>query len=292
MGETIVDGKDGEGARLTEAEVNAYRRDGFCSPLDVYTEIEARNLRAELERVESEIKDDPERVRAFQKRPTWLVPFIDEIVRNPKITGRVASILGPDVMVYNAAFFIKDAETDHFVSWHQDLHYWGFNADDEVTAWLALSPSTPESGCMRFVPGSHKKAVEHVDTFHRDNMLTRGQELAAEVDDSEACNVVLKPGQMSIHHGRLFHASGPNASADRRIGLAIRYITPAMQQVNGERLGATLVCGEDRYDHFEPVPPPQGEFHIDDLERWRRLMALDQEVKYRGAKQGPAPIQR
>ncbi|MEQ8195617.1 MAG: phytanoyl-CoA dioxygenase family protein, partial [Rhodospirillales bacterium] len=199
--------------------------------------------------------------------------------------GRVASILGPDVMVYNAAFFIKEANTGHFVSWHQDLHYWGFDADDEVTAWLAFTPSTPESGCMRFVPGSHQRVVEHVDTFDENNMLTRGQELAIKVDEKDVVDVVLKPGQMSLHHGRMCHGSGANASADRRIGLAIRYITPAMKQLNGERFGATLVRGEDRYHHFELVPAPQGELHPDDLERWRRLMALDHSVKYRGAAQ-------
>ncbi|MEX2451514.1 MAG: phytanoyl-CoA dioxygenase family protein [Rhodospirillales bacterium] len=284
----MLDNDDTSGTSLTDAEAEGYRRDGFCSPLDVYTEEEAGELRAQLERIEKKIKDDPELVRAVQKRPTWLLPFADEIVRNPRITGRVASVLGPDVMVYNAAFFIKEANTGHFVSWHQDLHYWGFNADDEVTAWLALTPSTPESGCMRFVPGSHKRVVEHVDTFDENNMLTRGQELAIKVDDKDACDVVLRPGQMSMHHGRMCHGSGANTSADRRIGLAIRYITPAMHQVTGERFGATLVRGEDRYNHFELVPPPQGELHPDDLERWRRLMALDHAVKYRGAAQGPA----
>ena len=284
----MLDHNDISETSLTDAEVEGYWRDGFSTPLDVYSEENASKLSDQLERIENQIKDEPELVSAVQKRPTWVLPFADEIVRNPKITGRVASILGPDVMVYIAAFFIKEANSDHFVSWHQDLHYWGFNADDEVTAWLALSPSTPENGCMRFVPGSHKQVVEHVDTFHKKNMLTRGQELATQVDENDACDVVLKAGQMSLHHGRMVHGSSPNTSSDRRVGLAIRYITPAMHQVAGERFGATLVRGEDRYNHFEMLPPPQGELHPDDLERWRRLMALDNAVKYRGAAQGAA----
>jgi non-heme Fe2+,alpha-ketoglutarate-dependent halogenase len=282
----MLDHNDISGTNLTDAEVEGYWRDGFSTPLNVYSEKEASTVRAQLERIETQIMDEPELVRAVQKRPTWLLPFADEIARNPKITSRMASLLGPDVMVYNAAFFIKEANSGQFVSWHQDLHYWGFNADDEVTAWLALSPSTPESGCMRFVPGSHKQIVEHVDTFHKENMLTRGQELAIQVDDNDACEVVLKAGQMSMHHGRMFHCSSANTSPDRRIGLAIRYITPAMHQVTGERFGATLVRGEDRYNHFEMVPPPEGELHPDDLDRWRRLMALDNGVKYLGATRG------
>ena len=120
------------------------------------------------------------------------------------------------------------------MTWHQDLTYWGLDDMDEVTAWVALSPSTTESGCMRFVPGSHKRSlVEHVDTFADDNLLTRGQEIAVDVDESAAADVELRPGQASLHHGHLFHSSGPNTTPDRRIGAAIRYITPSMQQRGG-----------------------------------------------------------
>ncbi len=130
---------------------------------------------------------------------------------------------------------------------------------DAVTAWVALSPATRESGCMRFVAGSHlREIVEHRDTFSAKNMLSRGQEIAVAVDDSEAVDVLLEPGQMSLHHGRTFHASHANRSSDRRIGLAIRYIAPSMKQTGERRTVAVLVRGEDRYGHFELAPPPSG----------------------------------
>lgn len=271
--------------RLNDGQAAAYKRDGYLFPIDIYSESEAADLRRQLEEIEDVVKDNPDQSRAVQKRPAWVLPFIDRIVRDPRIVGAVASVLGPNVLVYNAAFFIKEPHTPNFVSWHQDLHYWGFNKLDEVTAWLALSPATTASGCMQFVPGSHERDVEHRDTFSADNMLTRGQELAVEVDPGDTVDVELKPGQISLHHGRMFHSSGPNHSADRRIGLAIRYITPEMCQVGGERLGATLACGEDTHGHYEHVPAPKGILNQEDMERYRRLMALDHSIKFRGAAQ-------
>ena len=96
-----------------------------------------------------------------------------------------------------------------------------------VTAWVALSPSTPESGCMRVVPGTHKReVVPHQDTFGAQNMLSRGQEIAVEVDEDHAVDLVLQPGQMSLHHVKIFHGSRQNRAKDRRLGFAIRYLPP------------------------------------------------------------------
>ncbi len=66
--------------------------------------------------------------------------------------------------------------------------------------------------------------IPHRDTFAQDNLLTRGQEIMVEVDESGAVPLVLRPGEMSLHHVRLVHGSPPNPSGDRRIGFAIRYV--------------------------------------------------------------------
>ena len=137
---------------------------------------------------------------------------------------------------------------------------------------------------MRFVAGSHlRKIVEHRDTFSAKNMLSRGQEIAVEVDESEAVDVLLGPGQMSLHHGRTFHASHANRSNDRRIGMAIRYIAPSMQQTGGRRTVAVLVQGEDRYGHFELAPPPSGTLAPADMALLERAAALQHAILYEGA---------
>ena len=128
---------------------------------------------------------------------------------------------------------------------------------------------------MRFVPGSHKtQIVPHNDTFADDNLLSRGQEIAVEVDEKDAVLAALEAGQASMHHGHLFHASGPNRTTDRRIGSAIRYIKPSMKQHSGDRPLVSLVAGEDRFGHFSVAGPPLGRLLEEDFERCRIDKAL------------------
>ena len=116
----------------------------------------------------------------------------------------------------------KEARNPSYVSWHQDLTYWGLDCDDLVTVWVALSPASEESGCMRVLPGSHRQELlPHEDIYDPDNMLTRGQEISIHVDEQAAVAMALEAGQMSLHNVRLAHASGPNRSGDRRIGVSL-----------------------------------------------------------------------
>ncbi len=240
------------------AIVARYERDGFVFPIDVMTQAEAADYRHQLEMLEAEDSDAFPVKRCLRRYPNLVLPFVDEISRRPEVTDAIAEILGPDLLVLDSPFFIKEPNTSSFVSWHQDLHYWGLEGEEEVTAWIALSAATPQSGCMKFVAGSHTRQVEHRDTFKEENLLTRGQEIAVEVDDSDAVEGMLKAGQMSLHHGRVFHGSHPNRSSDRRIGIAIRYISTRMTQAPGGNMAAMLVRGEDKYGHFGQCRPPTG----------------------------------
>ena len=98
--------------------------------------------------------------------------------------------------------------------------------------------------------------LPHVDTFHRDNLLSRGQEIAVEVDEKQAVDLLLTPGEFSLHHIKLVHGSAPNRSADRRIGYALRYIPTHVRQTK-VRDSAMLVRGVDTYHHFDPEPRPR-----------------------------------
>jgi ectoine hydroxylase-related dioxygenase (phytanoyl-CoA dioxygenase family) len=215
----------------------------------------------------------------------YLLPFVDEITRLPAVLDPVKRILGADVLVWNAGFFTKEPKTRDFISWHQDLTYWGLSDSHEVTAWVALSASTVESGCVKFVAGSHlQDIVEHRDTFEKNNLLSRGQELAVEVNENDATNVELQPGEMSLHHGKVFHGSNPNRSDDRRIGLAIRYISPDMRQTVEEKTTAKLVAGADRHGHFRLVDKPRGEVDPKDLASVRENIRVQQQFLFAGAR--------
>ena len=258
-----------------------YHRDGYVFPIRVFSEDQATAYRARLEEAEAIAKDIGDDGGLFREYANIGLDFVGEMITSPVITDPVAEILGEDLLALGCSFFIKEPNTRAYVSWHQDLHYWGLEADDEITAWVALSPATRASGCMRFVPGSHTEIVAHQDTFHADNLLTRGQEIAVEVDEEDAVAVELAPGEMSIHHGRLFHASDPNTTDDRRIGLAIRYIPTRMTQIGGADMCVTLCRGEDRYGHFELAPSGTGLLTPEDVARHREISERRRKVLYR-----------
>ena len=178
-------------ASLSSEAVEAYRRDGFLFPVPVMSEDSARGFRARLESLEaqhngaSETADRRPLNDYFRQNVHYVSTLANELCRMPSILDAVESILGPDLLVWSVEFIIKEPHTKRVISWHQDLTYWGLGeTDHEVTAWLALSPATRQSGCMQFVAGSHKNAiVPHNDTYDDDNLLSRGQEIAVDVDE-------------------------------------------------------------------------------------------------------------
>ncbi|MGH9447351.1 MAG: phytanoyl-CoA dioxygenase family protein, partial [Terriglobia bacterium] len=128
------------------------------------------------------------------------------------------------------------------------------------------------------IPGSHKgPLLPQVETYARDNALSRGQEIAVKVDESRAVDLVLEPGEMSLHDIGIVHGSNANQSEKPRIGLAVRFITPEVIQDGAERQMAQLVRGSDGFGHFDFVDPPQDdvispqdtELHRESLRRQR-----------------------
>jgi non-haem Fe2+, alpha-ketoglutarate-dependent halogenase len=193
---------------------------------------------------------------------------LSDLCRNPRVLDAVEGVIGPNILVWGANFFLKEPHSDAYVSWHQDATYWGLEPSDIVTAWVALTPSTVESGCMRVVPGTHKGGlVAHRETWAADNLLSRGQEIAVDVDLDKVVDVVLRPGEMSLHHVDIAHNSEPNRSAQRRIGFAIRYVGAHVRQAGGVRDTAMLVRGEDRWHNFDLEAGASGEFLPADLAR-------------------------
>lgn len=266
-----------------------YQRDGYYFPLQAMSSAQASNYRQQLEDCEQRYQSDPRLSQILRRYPNLVLPFVDEISRRSDITDAVAQILGPDLLVLDCPFFIKEARSTSFVSWHQDLHYWGLQGDQEVTAWVALSDASSASGCMRFVAGSHHQRVEHADTFAEDNLLTRGQEVQIEVEESTATDVELAPGQASLHHGQVFHASHPNRTNERRIGLAIRYVATAMEQSPGGNMAAMLVRGEDNHRNFQHCQRPGGLMREQDIEHWQSIAGARNSVMMSGdAKNKPS----
>ena len=220
----------------------------------------------------------------FRVNGQIVIPLLHRIATAPSILDAVTPILGPNLLVWSVELFIKEPGSRKLVSWHQDITYWGMGeTDEELTAWLALSDVSVDAGCMRFIPGSHANSiVAHADTLDDDNLLSRGQEIA-DVDEARAVHRPLRPGEMSFHHGRTFHASGPNLSDDRRIGVAIRYVTPEVRQGGLGRDYAMLVRGVDAAQGWINVAPPQRLFDAGALAVYDRVLAAQAATLAAGA---------
>jgi non-heme Fe2+,alpha-ketoglutarate-dependent halogenase len=233
---------------LARQQVEAYERDGFLFPLPVFTADEAAGWATEIARLPTpELQRHP--VPWVQKSYLFL-PVLDRLMRDERLTGRVASILGDDLLALSADLFIKAPGSSKRITWHQDVNYWGLEPLRVLTAWVAFTSAIPENGCMRYAPGAHRGRLRHVERKADDNMLTKGQEIAVEIDDADAVAVVLAPGEVALHDGLAPHASGPNRSDKARIGFAIRYVATSVRQTSGPAISARLVHGVDRFGHF------------------------------------------
>ena len=269
--------------RLDGADVERYRRDGIVFPLDVLSPAEAQGMLRQLEATESALGG--RLAGRNNQKPHLLHPWMDGLVRHPAILDAVEDVLGPNLLCWGSQFFAKDPGDETYVSWHQDGTYWGLSSPDVMTAWVALTPSIPENGCMRVIPGTHKAQVPHEDTFAQSNLLSRGQEIAVEVDAAKALDVVLQPGQMSLHHVLIFHGSERNHSSIRRIGFAIRYVPTSVFQTSGIRESALLVRGVDEYGHFDHESSPESDMHPDAVAHHKQVIDRQMQILYAGARQ-------
>ena len=207
---------------LSASEVARFQRDGYLFPFDVVTRADVASARAGIEAWERTLGGPVPKER--RQKPHLFMTFLDAIVHAPEVLDRVESIIGPDILCWESVLFIKEPGTADFISWHQDATYWGLSKPDVCTAWIALSPANKISGCMKFIPGTHKAQVKHDDTFDKNNLLTRGQEIAVEVDESKAVYGELKPGEASLHRGGGCDSPAPPPSrrSRRRRGSAGR----------------------------------------------------------------------
>ncbi len=220
---------------LSDVQVAQYHEDGYLSPIDLMSEDEAVAIREQLENAEERF---PEHINAENRNNAHLVfKFLDELAFHNTVLDIVEDLIGPDFSLWGSVLFIKDPSSPHYVSWHQDATYMGMTSNDFVTPWIALSPSNRETGCMSMIPGSHKNNIRpHDDTYAQDNILTRGQ-VVKDVDESTAVDLVLRPGQMSIHHGEIVHGSQANVSQERRVGFALQsYMRTDIKQHIGENM--------------------------------------------------------
>lgn len=242
---------------LSAEAVAGYRARGFHFPVPLLEPAEAARRLAWVDDVRA---GDPHRAQKLDLKANLLVPWIDALIRRPALVDAVESLLGPDILCWNANFRFKQPDGRAHAGWHQDTRYIRIKPSG-VIALLALSPCTPDSGCLRVVPGSHDWPVlAHRDTENPDSILTRGQYITDSFDDSAAQDMVLAPGEVGLFDHNLVHSSGPNSTDGWRTILLAGFFKTGAVPETARRLTATLVRGTDRHHHFDSEERPSAPF--------------------------------
>jgi ectoine hydroxylase-related dioxygenase (phytanoyl-CoA dioxygenase family) len=276
---------------LTAAQRADYDRDGFVTPFRAVSAAQAARWHAEMERTvrafdAAHPKQPGRRYASSRMKPYLLFRWAAEMVRCPAVLDAVEDLIGPDILVYHTTLWWKEAGSENHVPWHQDGTYFGLHPHEHVTAWVALTPSTEESGCVTILPGSHRAGQRpHADRPDPSIMLSRGQTLAELPDTAAAVPVPLAPGEFSLHHTLVMHNSAPNRAAWDRVGLGISYIPARVRHTGPTRLSATLVRGANAQDHFDLEPEPMADAdaaaraaHADSIGRFWRASELMPEM--------------
>lgn len=235
---------------LTAAQVRHYEDQGYCEAVPVLTREEALACRADLEAYERRVGHPlgwPEKSKSF-----LLFDWADRIVHHPRVLDAVEDLIGPDILAYHSTTWIKEANAPSYTLWHQDGPYFFLDPPLQVTAWVALSDATVESGCVHVLPGSHRLGPQrHEDAPSEHNLIKRGQGVPG-YDHVEGTPLPVPLGHVSLHHTMLLHTSRGNRTNDRRIGLGISYIPTSVRPTGNSVPSALLVRGVDRYGHFLP----------------------------------------
>jgi ectoine hydroxylase-related dioxygenase (phytanoyl-CoA dioxygenase family) len=206
-----------------------FDRDGYVVLDNVFSEQEITGLKAEIQRVlglgPNGAEVDADAVEGFRKHGVFVglavsSPLFREAARNEKIVGVLRGIIGDHVVFLSDKVVYKDAATAFASPWHQDWPYW--LGSHKFSVWIALDAAAPENGCLKVVPGSHRRGeVAHAGA---DDGLGFNNRLDVErLDESEAVPVAVGAGAAVIFHDLLFHASYPNTSGRDRWALISTY---------------------------------------------------------------------
>lgn len=232
---------------LTADQVQTYRRDGVLFPLPLLTAEEVAHFRSLHDQFDSHLGRKP--------KPTdkgeWHLYFkwACDLATHPRVLDAVEDIIGADILIHSSTFFAKYAKDEMFISWHQDSFYWRLSEPHLVSAWIALTASTVSNGCMRVLPGTQTRRFDHFEQRDENNMLGKGLTVSEYLDVNAAADIVLQPGEMSLHHANIIHGSNPNTSSAPRIGFAVRYVSPAVKQQSGHP-PVILARGKDKYRNY------------------------------------------
>ncbi len=245
---------------LTSAQLSQFRTEGYVSPFRRVSAAEAAEDRARIEAYEVQAGHDAN--RTLKIKGNLAFPWLMALARKPQILDVVEDVIGPDILVFTATFFIKEPGSPTFAAWHQDATYFGLTPHEHVTAWVALTNASAEAGCMEVLSSrGNPRQMRHAALGLANSINVGGQAIVDGLDEAGGTLMALPAGSFSLHHTLSRHRSAPNRAAHRRVGIGISY-SPAHCRLTGSvRMCARLARGSDRGGHFDLIPAPEGELH-------------------------------
>lgn len=246
--------------------IDKFNEQGFYGPVEFLSSSEIKNYKQELL---SAVKNLDLMKSDYRCKSNVLFPWINEISKNPIIKEHVAKVLGPNFHCWDTLIWIKDAESDKYVSWHQDATYWNFLPKERgLTVWVTLSGATKDMGCIQYVVGSHKnKQITHQDIKSDKNLLMRGQ--TTTYKEGEIHYAECNPGSFLMHSPYTVHGSDQNISSSPRLALGLIYVaTDAKPIVEYSKESTIMVSGVDEFNYMLHDPEPTGEWNKD-LKIWK-----------------------
>lgn len=237
---------------LSSEVLERYERDGIVFPIPLLEQSEVAQYRNALESIATLCAEGS--LKRFDNLHLFF-PWAYRLATHQKLLDVVETILGADLVIDGTLVFYKPPHDAGYASWHQDSVYSGWHLTPSVSAWIALTKSERENGCMRAVPGTHKLGLlDHENVYDDPNLLNRrGERIRMDVQESDAIDVVLAPGDMSLHHTNIVHGSNPNGSDGPRIGFIVRFVTN--RTTNRERL-VVHARGDGDCSHLRLAQPP------------------------------------
>jgi ectoine hydroxylase-related dioxygenase (phytanoyl-CoA dioxygenase family) len=182
--------------------------------------------------------------------------------------------MGPNILLKSTRLFFKHGTSASYVGWHQDGITEKLEDGRAPAVWLGLTAATVENGCLRVVPRSHhfgllphysnaelkplpgtdpSAQVQSWSQVHGDELSGRITSLPTEL--GAPFDLVMRAGQMSIHHPVILHGSNPNLSTESRIGLSASYSAPELYNDRRAVVWARR-NGFRNHDHFEVIDKP------------------------------------
>ncbi len=230
---------------LQPEEISRFHQDGFLGPIRAFKATELDPLIAPLGEILAESK--PTHHRHLD------LPAVYDLCTSPEIVDRIASLIGPDIMLWSSNFFVKQPGACE-TPWHQDQNNGGpavLEPPLNISVWMALDDCLIENSCLKLVPGSHLTTVDHAPPTDGHYF---GLANTSSFDLTTAINMELRKGEFVIFTDRVLHAAEPNTSDKRRAGLAMRFTTPFVKILRPVK--GTMVSGEDHFSFNEIVNPP------------------------------------